>query len=1124
MQNWKQIYEQNRDHLIDANAYDPADEHDACGVGLVASIDGKPRREIVELAIKSLKNVWHRGAVDADGKTGDGAGIMLDIPQEFFRRQVARTGHKAKKAIVAVGMIFLPRTDFSAQDQARTIVESELLKAGCYIYGWRQVPIDVSIIGDKAAATRPAIEQVMFRPPKSWDAAKLERELYIVRRRIEKRAIAAALPGFYVCSLSGRVITYKGMFLAEQIDAFYPDLKHELFTSRAALFHQRYSTNTFPQWWLAHPYRMIAHNGEINTVRANTNFMKSHEIKMASSAFGARAEDVKPVIQKGSSDSAALDAVFELLVRAGRTVPLAKTLLVPEAYSKRTELMPENWRAFYEYCNAVMEPWDGPAALVGYDGDWVMAGLDRSGLRPLRYAVTDNGILAVGSETGICPLDESSIIAKGAIKPGRLIAVNLNVGEFFDSDQIINKLASAKPYNEWLQQAIELDEKLSGPEPKPNLSGDDLMRAQLACGRSREELDLILTPMAEQGKESIGSMGDDTPLAVLSDKYRPLSHFFRQKFSQVTNPPIDPLRETRVMGLKTRFRNLRNILADGPEEFSGQTDEMYVLESPVLTNAMYAKYRDIISDNVAVLDCTFAPPKRGAHHGSALKAVLKRIKKQAEKAVRAGVENIVLSDETFGVENISAPIILCVGGVHAHLVKQGLRSDCSLIVRSGECLDTHYFAVLIGAGATVVNAYLTQDMLAELVAKGTIKADINTALANYKTSIDNGLLKIISKSGISVISSYRGGNNFEALGLSRSLVDEHFPGMTSRISGIGLSGLEQKIVEQHRRAYAPEKPLMPIGGFYRKRAGSERHAYGADMINLLQSAVRTSDFQAYKKFAALVNEQAPIQIRDLLDFNPLGKPVPIEQVENVNEIRRRFLTQAMSLGALSPEAHGTLNIAMNRIGARSVSGEGGEDPGRYKTLPNGDNANSEIKQIASGRFGVTAEYLNNCKEIEIKVAQGAKPGEGGQLPGFKVTEMIAKLRHATPGVTLISPPPHHDIYSIEDLAQLIYDLKQINPRARVCVKLVASSGVGTIAAGVAKAKADTILIAGHNGGTGASPNTSLKFAGVPWELGLSEVHQILTLNGLRDKITLRTDGGLKTGRDIVIAAMLGAEE
>jgi len=1124
MQNWKTKYEQNRDKLIEARAYDPADEHDACGVGLVASIDGTPRREIVELAIKSLKNVWHRGAVDADGKTGDGAGIMLDIPQEFFKLQVARTGHKAKKSIVAIGMMFLPRTDFAAQDEARTIVESELLRAGCYMYGWRQVPIDISVIGDKAASTRPAIEQVMFRPPKSWDADKLERELYIVRRRIEKRAIAAALPGFYVCSLSGRVIVYKGMFLAEHIDRFFPDLKDDLFTSRAALYHQRYSTNTFPQWWLAHPFRMIAHNGEINTVRANINFMKNHEIKMASSAFGRRAEDVKPVIQKGSSDSAALDAVFELLVRAGRSVPLAKTLLVPEAYSKRTELMPETWRAFYEYCNGVMEPWDGPAALVGYDGKWVMAGLDRNGLRPLRYAISDTGILAVGSEIGTTPMDEKSIIAKGAIKPGRLVAVDLEAGKFFDSDQIIDKLSTAKPYGEWVQKTVELDEKLAGPEPKPALGGEDLMRCQMACGRSREEMDVILKPMAEHGKESVGSMGDDTPLAVLSDQYRPLSHFFRQKFSQVTNPPIDPLRETRVMGLKTRFRNLRNILADGLHALDDQADKMYVLESPVLSNGMYDKYLEMSADKLLVLDCTFTPPKPGAHHGSALKALLKRIKKQAEKAVRDGAENIVLSDEKLGKDNISAPIILCVGGVHAHLVNQGLRANCSLIVRSSECLDTHTFAVLIGAGATAVNPYLTQYTITELAENGTLKVDAKTALANYKKSIDDGLLKIISKSGISVISSFRGGNNFEALGLSRSLVDAYFPGMTSRISGIGLAGLEQKIVEQHKLAYQVSHPHLPIGGFYRKRTGSERHAYGAQMITDLQTAVGTNNYQLYKKFSAKVDGQAPIQIRDLLEFNPLNPAVPLSKVENVNEIRRRFLTQAMSLGALSPEAHGTLNIAMNRIGARSVSGEGGEDPARYKPLPNGDNANSEIKQIASGRFGVTAEYLNNCKEIEIKVAQGAKPGEGGQLPGFKVTKMIAKLRHSVPGVTLISPPPHHDIYSIEDLAQLIYDLKQINPSARVCVKLVASSGVGTIAAGVAKAKADTILIAGHNGGTGASANSSLKHAGMPWELGLSEVHQILTLNGLRDKITLRTDGGLKTGRDIVIAAMLGAEE
>ncbi|MEE9272541.1 MAG: glutamate synthase large subunit [Robiginitomaculum sp.] len=1120
MGDWQEEYQRNKQRLIKAGSYDPRDERDACGVGLVASTDGQPKRKIVEMGLQALKNVWHRGAVDADGKTGDGAGIMLDIPRAFFKEQIERTGHKTGRAKIAVGMVFLPRTDFAAQDAARTIVESELLRAGFYIFGWRQVPINVDVIGRKAQDTRPAIEQIMFRSPKSYDANKLESELYIVRRRIEKRAIKVAIPSFYICSLSGQTMTYKGMFLAEQIDSFYSDLKDDRFISRAVLYHQRYSTNTFPQWWLAHPYRVIAHNGEINTYKANANFMKSHEIKMASHAFGTRAEDVKPVIQKGASDSAALDGVFELLVRAGRSAPLAKTLLIPEAYSKRSELMPENWGHFYEYCNAVMEPWDGPAALVAFDGRWVMAGLDRSGLRPLRYALSADGILAVGSESGTCPMEESQIVRKGAIKPGRLIAVDLEEGQFYRSREIIEKLANEHPYGEWMQRSTNLDEVLAGREPKPMVTGDDLRQRQLAYGQSLEDMKLILAPLAGNSKEGIGSMGDDTPLAVLSDKYRPLSHFFRQKFSQVTNPPIDPLRETRVMGLKTRFRNLRNILADGPD----QTDKMYVLESPVLTNGMYDKYINRVGDNSRIIDCTFELPKKGARRGGALAALLKSIQKQAEKAARSGIENIVLTDENQDKERAAAPMILCMGGVQTHLVKKGLRSSCSIIVRSGECLDTHYFAVLIGVGATVVNAYLTQDIIADQIKKGALDIGVKKAIENYKFAIEQGLLKIISKSGISVVSSFRGGNNFEAIGLSRSLVGGHFPGMSSRISGIGFAGLEKKILEGHKKGFDDGCAPLPVGGFFRVRAGEERHAYDAKMLLLVQEAVRSGDYQSFKEFSSYVDSRAPIQIRDLLNFKGLGDAIPLSQVESINEIRKRFLTPGMSLGALSPEAHGTLNIAMNRIGAKSVSGEGGEDRARYKTLPNGDNPNSAVKQIASGRFGVTAEYLNQCREIEIKVAQGAKPGEGGQLPGFKVTEMIAKLRHATPGVTLISPPPHHDIYSIEDLAQLIYDLKQINPIARVCVKLVASSGIGTIASGVAKAKADTILIAGHNGGTGASPNTSLKYAGAPWELGLSEVHQILTLNGLRDKITLRTDGGLKTGRDIVIAAMLGAEE
>jgi len=827
---------------------------------------------------------------------------------------------------------------------------------------------------------------------------------------------------------------------------------------------------------------MLAHNGEINTLKANVNHMKSHEIKMASAAFSERSVDVKPVIQKGSSDSAALDAVFELLVRAGRTAPMAKTLLVPEAYSKRSELMPENWRSLYEYCNAVMEPWDGPAALAAYDGRWVMAGLDRNGLRPLRYSLSKDGILAVGSETGMCPMDEADIVRRGALKPGRMIAVDLEDGKFYNSNEILDELANKKPYRKWLEKSVNLDAKLEGPETIM-LSGEALARRQMSCGQTLEDLELILSPMAEMGKETVGSMGDDTPLAVLSDIYRPLSHYFRQNFSQVTNPPIDPLRETRVMGLKTRFRNLRNILA----EAGTQTKEMLVLESPVMTTGMYERFVKLVGEKkVHVIDCTFDPEAaQDKPGGRTIKTLLARIKDEAEEAVRAGVENIVLSDEFTDENKAAAPIILCTGAIQTHLVEQGLRSSCSIIVRSAECLDTHYFAVLIGAGATAVNAYMAQDSLSDRVKRGLLDMSTDEAAAQYKKAIEGGLLKIISKNGISIISSYRGGNNFEALGLSRALVGENFPGMTSRISGIGLAGLEIKVMEAHEAAYDSAAVRLPVGGLYRVRAKGERHAYQADMIHMLQEATTREDYELYRKYADVVNNQAPIQIRDLLDFKQVEKAIPLSRIQSVNEIRRRFCTPGMSLGALSPEAHGTLNIAMNRIGAKSVSGEGGEDRARYVPLPNGDNPNSAVKQIASGRFGVNAEYLNQCREIEIKVAQGAKPGEGGQLPGFKVTEMIAKFRNATPGVTLISPPPHHDIYSIEDLAQLIYDLKQINPTARVAVKLVASSGVGTIAAGVAKAKADTILIAGHNGGTGASPNTSLKYAGIPWELGLS---------------------------------------
>ncbi|HWA22762.1 MAG TPA: glutamate synthase large subunit, partial [Caulobacterales bacterium] len=1112
-----------RERLDRDGMYRISDERDSCGVGLIAAIDGQARREVVTMAIRALKSLWHRGAVDADGKTGDGAGIMIDVPQDFFHDVVRRTGHTPSPAPVCVGQVFLPRIDFAGQEAARGIVESEILRAGFYIYGWRQVPVDVTLIGAKALATRPEIEQVLFHDPLARDSEALERALFICRRRIENRAIGANLSDFYICSLSTRTLIYKGMFLAEQIDEFYPDLKDERFVSAVAIYHQRYSTNTFPQWRLAQPFRMLAHNGEINTLKGNINWMKSHEIRMASDAFGAAQEDAKPIIQPGGSDSAALDNVFEVLVRAGRTAPMAKTLLVPEAWAKSATIKSAH-RALYAYSNAVMEPWDGPAALAMLDGRWAVAGMDRNGLRPLRYALTHDNLLVVGSETGMCALDDDRVIRRGRVGAGRMIAVDTAEGRFYDHEEIVDQLAASHPYESWLEHVVELDSHIKGAEPRLYPGRAELLRRQYAAGLTTEDIELLLPPMIEEGKEAVGSMGDDAPLAVLSDRYRPLSHYFRQNFSQVTNPPIDPLREDRVMSLTTRFKNLGNILAQDETQAN-----VYSLASPVLTNGMYDRMVSELGEAVAVIDCTFDAPPRPEEAGPYLRSAIDRIRAEAETAVLSGRSHIVLTDENQGAARVAAPMILITGGVHAHLVARGLRSYCSISVRSAECLDTHHFAVLIGVGATTVNAYLTCDTIADRVARGLAgRISTETAVQNYKKAIEGGLLKIMSKMGIAVISSYRGGQNFEAIGLSRSLCDEFFPGLTSRISGLGLWGIAQEAAELHARAYDEQVLALPMGGLYRYRASGERHAFEAESIHQLQKAVTTGSYEAYKVYSDHVRgrrHKEPIQLRDLLEIRTETRPsLPLEEIESLNEIRKRFVTPGMSLGALSPEAHGTLNIAMNRIGAKSVSGEGGEDRARYTPMPNGDNANSAVKQVASGRFGVNAEYLNQCREIEIKVAQGAKPGEGGQLPGFKVTEMIARLRHATPGVMLISPPPHHDIYSIEDLAQLIYDLKQINPDAKVCVKLVSQSGVGTVAAGVAKAKADVILIAGHVGGTGASPQTSVKYAGAPWEMGLAEAHQVLTLNNLRHRVTLRTDGGLRTGRDIVVAAILGAEE
>ena len=1109
-----------RERLAREGMYRPEFESDACGVGLVAATDGRASRRVVQSAIDALRAVWHRGAVDADGKTGDGAGIHVDLPHRFFDEAIQASGHKVLPNRLAVGMMFLPRTDLAAQEACRTIVESVIIEAGYTIYGWRQVPVDVSVIGLKAQATRPEIEQIMIAGPMpdAVDAAEFEKNLYLVRRRIEKRVIAAQVGGFYVCSLSCRSIIYKGLFLAESLADFYPDLGDERFESRIAIFHQRYSTNTFPQWWLAQPFRTLAHNGEINTIRGNKNWMLSHEIKMASLAFGEHSEDIKPVIPAGASDTAALDAVCEAICRSGRDAPTAKLMLVPEAWmGDAGDEMPAAHLAMYQYLASVMEPWDGPAALAMTDGRWAVAGLDRNALRPLRYTLTADGLLVVGSEAGMVVLPETTVVEKGRLGPGEMIAVDLAEGKLYHDRAIKDRIAGEADYAAMIGDFLTLDDlPASGGAPSCAYSRAELTRRQVAAGQTLEDMELILAPLVESGKEAIGSMGDDTPLAVISNKPRLISQFFRQNFSQVTNPPIDSLRERHVMSLKTRFGNLSNIL-----DVEGVPSRVLVLESPVLSCGDWDRLKTHFAGSAAEIDCTF---DRGTGP-EALRAAIARIRAAAEQAVREGKSELFLTDEHASEDRVAIAGVLAAAAVHTHLVRRGLRSYASVNVRTAECLDTHYYAVLIGVGATTVNAYLAEAAILERHGRGLF-GDLSVAecLKRHRKAIDEGLLKIMSKMGIAVISSYRGGYNFEAVGLSRALVNDFFPGMPAKISGEGYASLYVNAVEKHELAWDRAVVTLPVGGFYRQRHGGETHAYSAQLMHLLQTAVGTDSYSTYLQFARGVRDLPPVFLRDLLEFNYPREGVAIDSVEAITEIRKRFITPGMSLGALSPEAHETLAIAMNRIGAKAVSGEGGEDQIRYQPYENGDNANSVIKQVASGRFGVTAEYLNACDEIEIKVAQGAKPGEGGQLPGFKVTEFIARLRHATPGVTLISPPPHHDIYSIEDLAQLIYDLKQINPRARVCVKLVSSAGIGTVAAGVAKAHADVILVSGHVGGTGASPQTSIKYAGTPWEMGLSEVNQTLTLNGLRGRVVLRADGGLKTGRDIVIAAILGAEE
>ena len=1106
------LYKKNLKKLTEAGAYYPSLEHDACGVGLVASTEGKKSRKIVEFGIQALKAVWHRGAVDADGKTGDGAGIQVEIPTDFYKERIEFAGRKHYEGTICVGMIFLPRNDYSSQEKCKTLIETELLSKNYYIYRWRQVPINTSVLGVKAESNRPEITQVIFKSnDKNLTGDDLERDLFVIRKKIEKQSSILNLKDFYICSFSSRSVIYKGMFLAEALSEFYPDLMDKRFISRFAIFHQRYSTNTFPSWDLAQPFRVLAHNGEINTLKGNINWMKIHEQDMSNELFDD-IESLKPVITPGNSDSASLDNVFELLIRSGKSVPLVKLMLIPDAWSKRRKTIPRAHQNLFNFLNSTIEPWDGPAAIAATDGKWIIAATDRNGLRPLRYTVSSDKLLFAGSETGMVPIPNDKIVFKGRLGPGQIIAVNLDKGKVYDSKSIKNYIS--KDYKKYNEQIIDLDKKFNISKEKFIYSGDELRRRQYLAGMNIEDLELILHPMVEEAKEAVGSMGDDTPTAVLSDRYRPISHFFRQNFSQVTNPPIDSLRENEVMSLKTRFGNLGNIL-----DFENLTKEnIYVLESPILSNSQYEKFMYFFRDSIKVLDCTFNVQNN-------LKENLNQLSSEAETAVREGYKHLILSDKQLSENRAAIPMILAFGAINSKLVNLGIRGFVSINVQTGEVLDTHSFAVLLGAGATTINPYLAFDSIYQRYEKKLFgKLNYEECVRRYIKSVDNGLLKIMSKMGISVLSAYRGGCNFETVGLSRAVVAEYFPGMISRISGIGIFGIEKKIKELHKKAFQKNVSILPIGGIYKYRKNGESHQYQGQLIHMLQHAVTVNSYETYQKYAQGIYNLPLINLRDLLIFKSPRKSIDINEVELETSLRKRFGSGSMSHGALSAEAHETLAIAMNRIGAASCSGEGGEDPKRFVKMKNGDSANSRVKQIASARFGVTVEYLNNCNEIEIKISQGAKPGEGGQLPGFKVSKEIAKLRYSTPGVTLISPPPHHDIYSIEDLAQLIYDLKQTNPYARVGVKLVASTGVGTIAAGVAKAKADVILISGHSGGTGASPQTSIKHVGIPWEMGLTEANQILTLNGLRQQVTLRTDGGIKTGRDVVMAAMMGAEE
>jgi glutamate synthase domain-containing protein 2/glutamate synthase domain-containing protein 1/glutamate synthase domain-containing protein 3 len=1141
-----------------AGLYDPRYEHDACGVGMVARLDNVPTHEVVSRAITALENLEHRGASGADPLTGDGAGILMQMPDELLRALVEFELPPA--GAYGVMMCFLP-TESASRERVERLLEQTAEDEGQRVLGWRDVPVCPEHTGATAAASRPVIRQLFLSRAEGLDQDAFERKLYVIRRVCEQ-ALASehGLDGLYVTSSSSRTINYKGMLISNQLAAFYPDLQDERCKSALALVHSRFSTNTFPSWELAHPYRVICHNGEINTVMGNVNWMRARESELSSELFGEDLQKILPVVTQGNSDSATFDNVLELLMLAGRALPHAVMMMIPEAYRNRTDL-PEELKGFYAFHSCLMEPWDGPASVAFTDGRVVGATLDRNGLRPGRWVLTKDGHVVLGSEIGLLDIPAEEIERLGRLQPGKLFLVDLERGCVVDDGEVKQRISTQQPYGGWYaRNAVRFAELPSAEQV--TLSDQPLHRRQRAFGYSQEDLRVLLEPMAREAAEPIGSMGNDLSLAVLSDQAPPLFSYFKQLFAQVTNPPIDPIREEIVMSLSTSLGTERNLFDETPEHA-----HKLELDQPILLNRELETLRHISHDvfSSRTIDITWPVPDGGTTRqvaGDGMERALERVCQQAQEAISEGVNIIILSDRMVGPARAPIPSLLAVASVHHHLVREGTRLRAGIVLESGEPREVHHFATLIGYGVSAVNPYVMLETLDELVAEGRItrqngqgaleSLSPEEAALNTVKAIGKGLLKTISKMGISTIQSYRGAQIFEAVGLEGGLIDRHFTGTASRIGGIGLPVLATEALERHARAYPTGgalESLLPVGGVYAWRRDGEHHMWNPETIALVQHAVnsangnitaalagdaeanaevRSSDaFQKYREYATAVNEDAARKatLRGLLRIgSDTRESVALEEVESAKEIVRRFCTGAMSLGSISREAHETLAIAMNRLGGRSNTGEGGEDPARFRADENGDRRRSAIKQVASGRFGVTIHYLVNADELQIKMAQGAKPGEGGQLPGHKVDAYIGSIRHTTPGVGLISPPPHHDIYSIEDLKQLIYDLRCSNPTAQVSVKLVSEVGVGTVAAGVSKANADRVLISGHDGGTGASPLSSIQAAGVPWEIGLAETQQTLLLNNLRSRIVVQTDGQLKTGRDVVIAAMLGADE